>query len=331
MKRLLIATLLGCLLLVGCGSNENEVTQENNVVETTNEVVEDTTTLESESETIVEDTTIENEVVEETTPIESESEVVEETPPSEDTTPSEDTIPSEETTPNESSSSESSIPPIPIFDDGTKDDIDWNQYSSGNGDDLSFSGSLTLPSGLTISTLNKFNKCGMSNEDGNSWMGDIYSDIVAQNYEIMATNFDNFNNMYNGSDIHIMNGEQIWWRSSMADMSPSIELRKSSDYNQYNLIISAPLLDDTTAESLGWMSGRENEAREALTVLLSTICSNPQDVQNALILSLYEAPNGEEPISIDGSWATIGDCQVRLNAWDTNNGNYIFVFNIRGN
>lgn len=52
---------------------------------------------------------------------------------------------------NESTFEETYKPPIPIFDDGTKEDIDWNQYSSGN-----------------------------------SWMGDIYSDIVAQNYEIMA-------------------------------------------------------------------------------------------------------------------------------------------------
>ena len=201
--------------------------------------------------------------------------------------------------------------------------------SSGNGDNLSFSGSTTLPSGLTINTLNEFNNAGIQNVPGNSWMGSIYSDIVAQNYETMADNFDNFNATYN-SAINVTNGEQIWWRSSMADSSPSLELRRSSDYEQYNIIISSPILDDATAESLGWMSGREVEAREALVVLLSTITPNCVEVKDAIVASLYTAPNGQEPISIDGSWATIGDCQVRLNAWDTNNGNYIFVFNIRG-
>lgn len=299
MKRLLIATLLSCLLLVGCGSGENEVTQENGVVESTSEVVEDATTLERET-------------IEDISTMENESETIEET----------------STMENESSSSETSKPSIPIFDDGTKDDIDWNQYSSGNGDDLSFSGSLTLPSGITISTLNKFNASGMATGDGNSWMGDIYSDIVAQNFETMATNFDNFNAMYNGGVINITNGEQIWWRSSMANSSPSLELRKCGDY--YEIFIYGPLLDDAAAEAMGWMSGREAEAREALTVLLSAISSQPTTLQNAILQTTYDAAENEDPIiDVNGAWTRVGDCQVSLDYYNFEDGNHFVSFCIK--
>ena len=199
--------------------------------------------------------------------------------------------------------------------------------SSGNGDNLSFSGSTTLPSGLTINTLNEFNHAGKDTSAGNSFMGDIYSDIVAQNYETMADNFDAFNQTYN-SAINVTNGEQIWWRSSMADSSASIELRRAGDH--YKLIISSPLLDDATAESLGWMSGREAEAREALTVLLSAITSQPTTVQESIIASLYTAPAGQEPIGCDGNWYNIGDCQIALDLNNTNNiSTYVFTFMIR--
>lgn len=199
--------------------------------------------------------------------------------------------------------------------------------SSGNGDNLSFSGSTTLPSGLTISTLNEFNGAGMDTSAGNSWMGDIYSDIVAKNYETMADNFDAFNQTYT-SVINVTNGEQIWWRSSMANSSAAIELRRSGDH--YKLIISSPLLDDATAESLGWMSGREAEAREALTVLLSTISSTPQSLSDAIVDSIYNtnSPVGQEPIKADGNWASIGDCRIRVGAYDFENGNHMVVFRI---
>ena len=71
----------------------------------------------------------------------------------------------------------------------------------------------------------------------------------------------------------------------MANMSPSIEIRKCDDH--YKLIISSPLLDDATAEALGWMSGREAEAREALTVLLSAVSSQPQVVQETILKDLF--------------------------------------------
>jgi len=198
---------------------------------------------------------------------------------------------------------------------------------TGNGDNLSFSGSTTLPSGLTINTLNEFNNAGMDTSAGNSFMGDIYSDIVAQNYETMADNFDAFNQTYT-SVINVTNGEQIWWRSSMANSGAAIEIRRCGDH--YKLIISSPLLDDATAESLGWMSGREAEAREALTVLLSAITSQPTIVQESIIASLYTAPAGQEPIGCDGNWYNIGDCQIALDLNNTNNiSTYVFTFMIR--
>lgn len=385
MKKILIATLLGCLLLVGCGSNENEVTQENDVVESTSEVVEDTTTL--ESETIEDISTMENETIEETFTMENESETIEDT-----TTLESENV--EEPTPNEDvaptytfvdmnttmyAKQSVNVRDIPSSDgnklgglttnqevvvSGQCNETSWyridyngsvgyvsNNYlvsekieeptptpsatpsestsnvDYGNGDDLSFSGSLTLPSGLTISTLNMFNGCGMDTRSGNSFMGDIYSNIVAQNYETMANNFDAFNQTYT-SVINVTNGEQIWWRSSMANSSAAIELRRSGDH--YKLIISSPLLDDATAESLGWMSGREAEAREALTVLLSTISSTPQSLSDAIVDSIYNtnSPVGQEPIKADGNWASIGDCRIRVGAYDFENGNHMVVFRI---
>lgn len=197
---------------------------------------------------------------------------------------------------------------------------------TGNGDELAFTGSVTLPSGLEIKTLNSFNGAGMDTSAGNSFMGDIYSDIVAKNYETMADNFDAFNAMYSGSVINVTNGEQIWWRASMADSSPSLELRRCGDH--YKIIISSPCLDDATAESMGWMSGREAEAREALTVLLSAISSQPTTIQNAILQTVYDAPAGQEPIDTNGNWTRIGDCQIRLGAYDFENGNHVVVFRI---
>ena len=385
MKKILIATLLGCLLLVGCGSNENEVTQENDVVESTSEVVEDTTTL--ESETIEDISTMENETIEETSTMENESETIEDT-----TTLESENV--EEPTPNEDvaptytfvdmnttmyAKQSVNVRDIPSSDgnklgglktnqevvvSGQCNETSWyrldyngsvgyvsnnylvsekieeptptpsatpsestNNVDYGNGDDLSFSGSLTLPSGLTISTLNKFNACGMDTRSENSFMGDIYSNIVAQNYETMADNFDAFNQTYT-SVINVTNGEQIWWRSSMANSGAAIELRRAGDH--YKLIISSPILDDATAESLGWMSGREAEAREALTVLLSTITPNCEEVKDLIIDSLFNVncAIGEEPIKEDGSWTSTSYCRIRLGAWDTTNGNFVFVFEI---
>lgn len=204
--------------------------------------------------------------------------------------------------------------------------------SSGNGDNLSFSGSTTLPSGLTISTLNEFNNAGMDTSFDNSWFGDVNSDVAAQNYGTMIDNFDNFNGVWSNSAINVTSNARIEWRNSLADSTGAIELRKSSDYEQYNIIIRGPYLDLATAESMGWSLGNSGDApaKEALVTLLSAITPNCVEVKDAIVASLYTAPNGQEPISIDGSWATIGDCQVRLNSWDTDNGNYIFVFNIRG-
>ena len=204
--------------------------------------------------------------------------------------------------------------------------------SSGNGDNLSFSGSTTLPSGLTISTLNEFNNAGMDTSFDNSWFGDVNSDVAAQNYGTMIDNFDNFNGVWSHSAINVTSNARIEWRNSLADSTGAIELRKSSDYEQYNIIIRGPYLDLATAESMGWSLGNSGDApaKEALVTLLSAITPNCVEVKDAIVASLYTAPNGQEPISIDGSWATIGDCQVRLNSWDTDNGNYIFVFNIRG-
>lgn len=200
--------------------------------------------------------------------------------------------------------------------------------SSGNGDNLSFSGSTTLPSGLTINTLNEFNGSGMDTSAGNSWMGNIYSDIVAQNYTTMADNFDAFNAMYSGSVINVTNGEQIWWRSSMADSTPTLELRRCGNY--YEIFIYGPLLDDATAESLGWMSGREAEAREALTVLLSTISSQPTTLQNAILQTTYDAAENEDPIiDVNGAWTRVGDCQISLDYYNFENGNHFVSFCIK--
>lgn len=200
--------------------------------------------------------------------------------------------------------------------------------SSGNGDNLSFSGSTTLPSGLTISTLNEFNNAGMDTSAGNSFMGDIYSDIVAQNYETMADNFDAYNSVWSHSAINVTNGEQIWWRSDLSNMSPCLELRRCGDH--YKIIISSPCLDLATAESMGWSIGNSGDApaREALTVLLSTISSTPQSLSDAIVSTLYTAPAGQEPIDTNGNWTSIGDCRIRLGAYDFENGNHMVVFRI---
>lgn len=218
---------------------------------------------------------------------------------------------------NETPSSETSTTPPVVNPEPTNPPA-----SSGNGDNLSFSGSVTLPSGLTISTLDEFNGSGMDTSAGNSWMGNIYSDIVAQNYTTMADNFDAFNAMYSGSVINVTNGEQIWWRASMADSSPSLELRRCGDH--YKIIISSPCLDDATAESMGWMSGREAEAREALTVLLSTISSQPTTVQEMILRDMFT-----ETCISDSSYTRVGDCSIMASEWDFENGKFIMVYNIR--
>ena len=223
-----------------------------------------------------------------------------------------------------------SPPPIPIFDDGTKDDIDWNQYSSGNGDDLAFSGSTTLPSGLTIKTLNKFNSAGMDTSMGNSWMGDIYSDIVAQNYEAMADNFDAFNEMHNGSVINVLSHLKIGWRSSYANSSFSLEIRKADDH--YKVIIWGPNLDLASAQAMGWAgidAYHVSVAQEALTVLLSAITPDCVAIKEAIIQSVYTAPSGQEPIPVDFSWVKIGQTNIALSEYDFTNGRHICVFAVK--
>lgn len=380
MKKILIATLLGCLLLVGCGSNENEVTQENDVVESTSEVVGDTTTL--ESETIEDISTMENETIEETSTMENESETIEDT-----TTLESENV--EEPTPNEDvaptytfvdmnttmyAKQSVNVRDIPSSDgnklgglttnqevivNGQCNETSWyrieyngsvgyvsnnylvsekieeptpsatpsestNNVDYGNGDDLSFSGSLTLPSGLTISTLNKFNGCGMDTRSENSFMGDIYSNIVAQNYETMANNFDAFNSVWSHSAINVTNGEQIWWRSDLSNMSPSLELRRCGDC--YKIIIRGPHLDNATAESMGWNIGNSghDDAREALVVLLSTITPNCVEVKDLILKDMFV-----DTCISDSSYTRVGDCSIMASEWDFENGNFIMVYNIK--
>ena len=222
---------------------------------------------------------------------------------------------------NETPSSETSTPPV-VNPEPTNPPA-----SSGNGDNLSFSGSVTLPSGLTINTLDEFNNAGMNLDD--SWLGDVNSNIVAQNFETLATNFDNFNAMYGGSSINFTNSEQIWWRASKSDMSAALEIRKCGDH--YKVIIRGPYLDLATAQSMGWAgldSYRVAMSQEALVVLLSTISSRPQELQNAIIQTIYTAPAGQEPIDTNGNWTSIGDCRIRLGAYDFENGNHEVVFRI---
>lgn len=202
--------------------------------------------------------------------------------------------------------------------------------SSGNGDNLSFSGSVTLPSGLTISTLNEFNGSGMDTSAGNSWMGSIYSDIVAQNYTTMADNFDSYNAVFNDSPINVTNGEQIWWRATMADSSAALELRRCGDH--YKIIIRTPHLDSATAQSMGWAgvdSYKESSAREALVVLLSTITPDCVSIKDAIINLLYVGDETQIMIPADFSWTRIGQTNIALDEYDFTNGNHIAVFVIK--
>lgn len=200
--------------------------------------------------------------------------------------------------------------------------------SSGNGDNLSFSGSITLPSGLTINTLNEFNGAGMDTNLNNSWFGDVNSNVAAQNYETMANNFDAFNNVY-ASAINVTSHKSIEWRASLADATGALELCKCDDH--YKIIIRGPYLDLATAQSMGWAgldSYRVAMSQEALTVLLSTISSTPQSLSDAIVSTLYTAPAGQEPIDTNGNWTSIGDCRIRLGAYDFENGNHMVVFRI---
>lgn len=202
--------------------------------------------------------------------------------------------------------------------------------SSGNGDNLSFSGSTTLPSGLTISTLNEFNNAGKDTNFNNSWFGDINSDVAAQNYGTMIDNFDNFNGVWSNTAINVTSNARIEWRSNLSNSTGSLELRKCDDH--YKIIIRGPELDLATAESMGWNLGNSGDApaKEALIVLLSAISSTPQELQNAIVSSLYTAPAGQEPIGCDGNWYNVGDCQIALDLNNTNNtSTYVFTFMIR--
>lgn len=252
-----------------------------------------------------------------------------ETPVSEPTaTPSE--VPSEQPAVTTDNSAESPAPtaaptPTPTPIPTSTPAPTMTAVPLGYGDDLAFSGSITLPSGLTIQTLNKFNYAGMPTCAGNSWMGDIYSETVAINYEDMADNFDAFNAMYSDSAINVVNGEQIWWRSSMANMSPSIEIRKCDDH--YKLIISGPYLDLAAAQSAGWPgidAYKVAMSKEALTVLLSAVSSQPQVVQETILKDLFT-----EVCISDSSYTTVGDCSIMISEWDFENGNFIVVYNIR--
>lgn len=201
---------------------------------------------------------------------------------------------------------------------------------TGNGDNLSFSGSTTLPSGLTISTLNEFNNAGKDTNFNNSWFGDINSDVAAQNYGTMIDNFDNFNGVWSNTAINVTSNARIEWRSNLSNSTGSLELRKCDDH--YKIIIRGPELDLATAESMGWNLGNSGDApaKEALIVLLSAISSTPQELQNAIVSSLYTAPAGQEPIGCDGNWYNVGDCQIALDLNNTNNtSTYVFTFMIR--
>ena len=316
------------LSMAACGNKAEEV--ENNVSDTS---VEESTeeTIEESTEESVEETTEESSVVEDKTSTGEASEDVSVIEPGVVDEPTSETKPSVDpnvggntgnsgnngnNSGNETPSSETSTTPPVVNPEPTNPPA-----SSGNGDNLSFSGSVTLPSGLTISTLDEFNGAGMDTSAGNSFMGDIYSDIVAQNYETMADNFDAFNSVWPNS---VTNGEQIWWRSDLSNMSASLELRRCGDH--YKIIIRGPHLDNATAESMGWNIGNSghDDAREALVVLLSTITPNCVEVKDLILRDMFS-----QTCISDSSYTRVGDCSIMASEWDFENGNFIMVYNIR--
>lgn len=199
------------------------------------------------------------------------------------------------------------------------------QPSSGSGDDLSFSGSLTLPSGITISTLNKFNYAGMVLDGNTSWLGDINSEVVGQNHSIMGQNFDKLNEKYPHSAINVVSSEKIWWRSNLSNATGALTIQKCNDH--YKLIITSPCLDSNTAQAMGQVlidKNFENMAQEALTTLLSAISSTPQEIKNMVCEDLF----GTTCIG-ETTYTKVGDCSIKISYYNFKDGKFEVIYNIK--
>ena len=55
--------------------------------------------------------------------------------------------------------------------------------------------------------------------------------------------------------------------------------------------------------------------RDLSRFLLALVTSTPTEVEKAIYETQYTAPNGKEPIPLDGSWAKIGDCEIKATRW----------------
>ena len=218
--------------------------------------------------------------------------------------------------------------PTPVPDNSTSNG--GGEY--GDGSDLEYSGSITLPSTATMVVLNKFNTAGL--DPNNSFWGDWDSQIVANNMETYISGLDGVVDTWGigavGNQNFAYSSNSMQFYLGSFDNYASIELKRDSS-QYYTLCINCPL-DSNIASQLNWSGASESydvRAREALTCLLATISSQPQELQSAILNGLYYGDESLSMVKDDFTWTNIGDCQIKLSAFNFENGTHSVVFLIK--
>lgn len=290
--------------------NDNDSENSSNIIDFPNgeDKTEDTTTNVSTSESKPsEESTSVSKPSEESTSVSKPSESKpSESKPSEESTsvskPSE-SKPSE-SKPSESKPSESVTEPTTQKPSESKPSKTGPSFTGGT---------ITLENiGISIPTLNEFNKAGLEQTDNMYWYG---GSDVSTSTEAMNILFDNARAIMKATGIGVQgsagNGftvSEYWmeWATAAYGVNNDIMLQRDIDNDQYVLIINVPL-DKFESVTHG---GKDIAPmyRDILKFMISSFSSTPETVYNYLYNGIYY-----DASTLNCSiYQKVGDCQILL-------------------
>lgn len=64
--------------------------------------------------------------------------------------------------------------------------------------------------------------------------------------------------------------------------------------------------------------------------MLNCVSFDPQSLHYAFLQTTYDAAENEATIiDVNGAWTPVGDCHIKLGAYDFTNGNHIVIYAIK--
>lgn len=172
--------------------------------------------------------------------------------------------------------------------------------------DMTFSGTVTLDSGVEISVLSEFNRAGLYSDDTSKygWYGDGQDN--RDNGSLVGDKMDELEDAIgvtatNGTGFYVSNfSAEFYWGG--VGPTPDLALYRDIENQCYYLAINYDISKRV----------RNYEDRDVLRLLLSICSSNPMELEELIYTDCFVT---DAPIPT-GEWTTVGDSQVCFPSYD---------------